>query len=202
LKKALRNKNINIAIIEPSPIVYEGLSTLLLKSGQHYQVFKVDDFEEIHQAYADYDIDIVLINPSQVQNRARSFKNVRKLVPVHYIALVYSFFSSELLAFFDASISITDKAEEFVQTINRLAGASPEEDILQQEPLSERETEVLVQLVNGLSNKEIADKLNISIHTVISHRKNITQKTGIKSQPGLTIYALSNKIISIDNLSV
>jgi DNA-binding CsgD family transcriptional regulator len=72
----------------------------------------------------------------------------------------------------------------------------------QQETLSDRETEVLQQLVNGLSNKEIADKLNISIHTVISHRKNITQKTGIKSQSGLTIYALSNKIISLDNLSL
>ncbi|MBK8882774.1 MAG: helix-turn-helix transcriptional regulator [Bacteroidales bacterium] len=66
--------------------------------------------------------------------------------------------------------------------------------------LSERETEVLKLLSKGLSNKEIADSLNISIHTVISHRKNLTQKTGIKSQSGLTIYALSNNIISLENL--
>jgi DNA-binding CsgD family transcriptional regulator len=59
--------------------------------------------------------------------------------------------------------------------------------------------EVLIQLVHGLSNKEIADKLNISIHTVVSHRKNIIQKTGIKSQAGLTIYAISNKIVSLDS---
>ena len=52
-------------------------------------------------------------------------------------------------------------------------------------------------LVQGNMNKEIADKLNISVHTVISHRKNITQKTGIKTQSGLTIYALSNKIINL-----
>ena len=69
-----------------------------------------------------------------------------------------------------------------VQVINHLTGADAGEENSSQEPLSERETEVLEQLVNGLSNKEIADKLNISIHTVISHRKNITQKTGIKSQ--------------------
>ena len=61
--------------------------------------------------------------------------------------------------------------------------------------------DVLIHLVHGLSNKEIADKLNISIHTVVSHRKNIIQKTGIKSQAGLTIYAISKKIISIDSFS-
>ncbi|HCE59175.1 MAG TPA: DNA-binding response regulator, partial [Prolixibacteraceae bacterium] len=50
------------------------------------------------------------------------------------------------------------------------------------------------------SNKEIADVLNISIHTVMSHRKNIMQKTGIKSQAGLTVYALTNNILNVDSL--
>ncbi|HPH16806.1 MAG TPA: helix-turn-helix transcriptional regulator, partial [Bacteroidales bacterium] len=63
-----------------------------------------------------------------------------------------------------------------------------------------REIQVLTELVKGLSNKEIADVLCISTHTVISHRKNIVQKTGIKSQAGLTIYALSNSIISLDSI--
>ena len=64
--------------------------------------------------------------------------------------------------------------------------------------LSDREKEVLVQLVNGLSNKEIADKLCISTHTVISHRKNIVRKLDIHSTAGLTIYAIANKLIEID----
>jgi DNA-binding NarL/FixJ family response regulator len=67
--------------------------------------------------------------------------------------------------------------------------------------LSERETEVLIQLVKGLSHKEIADKLNISIHTVTSHRKNIIEKTGIKSLSGLTIYAITKKIIPLEIIS-
>lgn len=69
----------------------------------------------------------------------------------------------------------------------------------QKESLSGRETDVLVLLTKGLSNKEIAGKLHISIHTVISHRENIVEKTGIKSLPGLTIYAISKKIIPLDN---
>ena len=65
------------------------------------------------------------------------------------------------------------------------------------EDLSDREKEILVSVAKGLINKEIADKYNISIHTVISHRKNITRKTGIKTVAGLTVYALLNNLIEI-----
>ncbi|MDR2859116.1 MAG: helix-turn-helix transcriptional regulator [Mediterranea sp.] len=58
--------------------------------------------------------------------------------------------------------------------------------------LSVREIEVLMLISKGLINKEIADKLNISLTTVITHRKNITHKLGIKSVPGLTMYAVMN----------
>ena len=63
--------------------------------------------------------------------------------------------------------------------------------------LTAREKEILVCVAKGMLNKEIADALNISIHTVITHRKNITRKTGIKSIAGLTIYALLNNLIEV-----
>lgn len=66
--------------------------------------------------------------------------------------------------------------------------------------LSVREIEVLVLLTKGLINKEIADKLNISQTTVISHRKNITEKLGIKSVSGLAIYAVMNGYIEADQI--
>ncbi len=65
------------------------------------------------------------------------------------------------------------------------------------EDLSERERDVLVQVVRGLSNKEIADVLCISMHTVISHRKHITRKLNIHSVAGLTIYAIVNHLVEI-----
>ncbi len=67
------------------------------------------------------------------------------------------------------------------------------------EPLSDREKDVLVEVVKGLSNKEIADVLCISPHTVISHRKNIGRKLQIHSTAGLTIYAIVNNLIDIEN---
>lgn len=69
-----------------------------------------------------------------------------------------------------------------------------------QEELSDREKDVLIQVVKGLSNKEIADKLCISIHTVISHRKNISKKLNIHSPAGLTIYAIVNNLVDINNM--
>lgn len=68
------------------------------------------------------------------------------------------------------------------------------------EELSERERDVLIQIVKGLSNKEIADVLHISMHTVISHRKHITHKLNIHSSAGLTIYAIVNKLVDLNAL--
>lgn len=68
--------------------------------------------------------------------------------------------------------------------------------------LSEREKNILREVALGLTNKEIADKLFISVHTVTTHRKNITQKLGIKTASGLTIYAILNGIISIGESQV
>lgn len=66
--------------------------------------------------------------------------------------------------------------------------------------LTDREIDVLKLVAVGFSNKEIADKLFISIHTVISHRKNTTEKLGIKSISGLTVYAILNKLIDTRNI--
>ncbi len=74
------------------------------------------------------------------------------------------------------------------ETDDRLA--TPERDIL-----SSREIEVLQLLVEGLQNKEIAARLNISVTTVISHRKNIVEKIGVRSVAGLTIYAVMKRYI-------
>lgn len=61
-----------------------------------------------------------------------------------------------------------------------------------QEELSSREVEVLKLITRGLINKEIADELCISLNTVLTHRKNITSKLGIKTVSGLTFYAMMN----------
>ncbi len=68
--------------------------------------------------------------------------------------------------------------------------------------LSNREIEVLKLIAQGFINKEIADKLNISLNTVLSHRKNIISKLGIKTVSGLTFYSIANGYISGDSIEI
>lgn len=72
--------------------------------------------------------------------------------------------------------------------------------VLQQKILSDREIEVMSLIVQGFINKEIADKLNISLSTVITHRKNIMDKLGMKSVSALTIYAVMHGYVDINKI--
>ena len=71
---------------------------------------------------------------------------------------------------------------------------------LQQKILSDREIEVMSLIVQGFINKEIADKLNIGLSTVITHRKNIMDKLGLKSVSALTIYAVTHGYVDINTI--
>jgi DNA-binding CsgD family transcriptional regulator len=66
--------------------------------------------------------------------------------------------------------------------------------------LSDREKSVVREIALGRTNKEIADNLFISAHTVITHRKNITRKLGVKTVSGLTVYAILNKLIQMEEM--
>lgn len=76
----------------------------------------------------------------------------------------------------------------------------PMPNALQQKILSDREIEVMSLIVQGYINKEIADKLNIGLATVITHRKNIMDKLGIKSVSALTIYAVMHGYVDINKI--
>ena len=100
---------------------------------------------------------------------------------------------------FDETIYITDSDEAI---INKLRHTQKHSNDNSENPvLTVREKDVLRLLLQGYSNKEVADKLVISTHTVIAHRKNIVEKTGIRSLPGLAVYAILNNISDIEQIS-
>ena len=76
----------------------------------------------------------------------------------------------------------------------------PMPKVLQQKILSDREIEVMSLIVQGFINKEIADKLNIGLSTVVTHRKNIMDKLGFKSVSALTIYAVTHGYVDINRV--
>ena len=93
---------------------------------------------------------------------------------------------------------MSDTSDDIEQKISAVMKAVPAEQRGEGEELSSREKEILVCVAKGMLNKEIADHFNISIYTVITHRKNITRKTGIKTVAGLTVYALLNNLIDMN----
>ena len=194
---------INIALAEPSQIVCEGLTNILLKAGTHNRVFRFDNLDEILSAISSQQLDMAIINPVFIRGSIPDFLQIRNAAPLAaWVGILYTLPEREVLSLFDATIQITDSPVQIADTIHQLTMSHCHcPGYSQNENLTTREIDILRQITLGLSNKEIADKLNISIHTVISHRKNIICKTGIKSQAGLTIYAISNKIISLENFS-
>jgi len=194
------NSRINIAVIEPSQIICEGLSNILMKLKKSFYIYRFNDLEEFKISASKETFNVAIVNPSVVQNRLPDFAKLKNnQTGILWIALVYSFFDEEILQKFDDMLSVTASLE---QITNKIVQINPPSDKSPHDDLSEREIEVLTQMVKGFANKEIADTLNISIHTVISHRKNITEKTGIKSLSGLTIYAITKKIIPLDYNSI
>ena len=104
------------------------------------------------------------------------------------------------------TLNIYQSQKELIKAILQLhqhghqGGKHTQSEAMDTHDLSAREIEVLVLITKGLINKEIAEKLNISLTTVISHRKNITEKLGIKSVSGLTIYAVMNGYVEADSI--
>jgi regulator of cell morphogenesis and NO signaling len=103
----------------------------------------------------------------------------------------------------------------FVPAIRRLEQQTKQSDVTRNisdmvfkngmnsdEALSDREKDVIISLVQGMSNKEIADHLCISVNTVITHRRNIARKLQIHSPAGLTIYAIVNNLVDISSVKL
>ena len=188
----------NIVVLEFSKIVYEGLYTSISKSEYDYAFFYVDSLVELEALMLKREISIVLINPGIVQNRLKEFANLKKQYPgVRWIGIIYAYYDNSILKQFDNLFSITEDVSKIIGIINKICN-SKTSDKQQDEHLTDRETDVLRWLAKGLSNKEIADNLNVSIHTINTHRKNIMYKTDIRSLAGLTVYAVSKGIISLD----
>ncbi|HMM15952.1 MAG TPA: LuxR C-terminal-related transcriptional regulator, partial [Petrimonas sp.] len=136
-------------------------------------------------------------------NREKDVRRIRKNHPNFSIVGIHlGIVDNHSLALLDSSFTIFDTLEQVLSRLQKTGTNSELKFPSNDDNLTERELDVLTQLVHGYSNKEIADSLNISIHTVVTHRKNITAKTGIRSQSGLTIYAISKKIIQIEDVDL
>jgi regulator of cell morphogenesis and NO signaling len=165
----------------------------------------------------DYDIDTYSKHHSQTDVKLRELKNIIiKYLPSDGLrnnqltATLYNLYNCEMWLAEHAEV----EEQLFIPAIRRLEMKSRQNDVsakisnmINQNPnaqdqLSDRERDVIIAVVQGMANKEIADHLCISVNTVITHRRNIARKLQIHSPAGLTIYAIVNNLVDISSVKL
>lgn len=194
------DKTYRLAIIEPSEVVRHGLEAVLSSHGEFRVVASVDDAARCTERMSLLRPDAILMNPSIAERCGGKSASLKSMFPefagIATVAFVYGLFGEHTLRQFDGVASVYDSGGAIASKIRKAMESAGTVSQNESSELSEREREILVSVAQGLTNKEIAQRHHISIYTVITHRKNITRKTGIKSVAGLTVYALLNNLIN------
>ena len=191
-----------VAVIDPNTLAVLGLKQILQNV---IPIMTVDTFGAMSEFLANHPEEYFHYFVSMnivLENRAYFTEHRRQT-----IVLTLSLDGGSQLSEFH-SICINVPEKELVRSLLTLQqhahpqgkNLPPLPRVLQQKILSDREIEVMSLIVQGYINKEIADKLNIGLSTVVTHRKNIMDKLGIKSVSALTIYAVMNGYVDINKI--
>ena len=166
---------------------------------------------------ADFEIDLYSKHHGHESNKLRELKSIIiKYLPSDGLhnnqlsATLYDIYNNEEWLSLHAQV----EDDIFIPAVRRLEQKLKQSDVTAKisnmigknvdgtEALGEREKDVIVALVQGMTNKEIADHLCISVNTVITHRRNIARKLQIHSPAGLTIYAIVNTLVDITSVKL
>lgn len=193
-------KRLSILLIEPSFLVREGLKTLLSQMNQSFSVEESDEkVVDLSKMIRKSNPNLILVNPDLLDAGFILPRTAQSKIVFVAINKEQSDLKTE--AKFDFSIEINEPknnlVKQFNEIIEKTIGSLQKES---DNSLTERELAILKLVALGMTNNDIGEKLFISIHTVMTHRKNITRKLGIKTVSGLTVYAILNKLIKAEEL--
>lgn len=217
----MENKAVNIVLVDDHTLFRTGLAGLL---AQHEGFEVVADYgsgEEFLKSLPSLDVDVVFmdismpgIDGAETTKRALAMRPEIRVITLsmfgddnYYTRMVESGASGFLLKdsdideVYSAVVSVmagdsyfsTALLGSLTRHMSPLAVSVP----VDEDALSDREMEILVEVCRGLSNQEIADKLFISKRTVDKHRANILEKTGCKNTANLVVYAIKNRLVEI-----
>ena len=201
MKKVMENFRPKIAIVDGNTLAAIGLRQMLQTVMPVMQVDVFGSFAELEanepEGYFHYFVAMNLV----LENRSFFLEHRRKT-----IVLTTSTDPNVQMRDFH-SICINQPEKQLVKSLLMLEQHAhgqgrnlPQMPTMKEKILTNREVEVLSLIVQGFINKEIADRLNIGLTTVITHRKNIMEKLGVKSVSALTIYAVMNGYVDINRI--
>ncbi len=191
-----------IAIIDANTLAVLGLKQLLQNVMPIMTVDTYGCFLELEANHPEQYFHYFVAMNVVLENKAFFLENRKKTI----VLTLSHDINSQLSEFHSLCINVPEP--ELVRSILAMEqhahgqgqNLPPMPKALQQKILSDREIEVMSLIVQGYINKEIADKLNIGLSTVITHRKNIMDKLGMKSVSALTIYAVMHGYVDINKI--
>jgi DNA-binding CsgD family transcriptional regulator len=193
--------NRKIGIVHRSEIIKKGLTAIIknffnVEVFQFAQIKELKDYPEIQNSLR------ILFIESESLSDLVLFNKLKNNSEIKTIGIISNSEAKKSDFQFDSEINTLESSHKIQEIISGFLQSGSSESTEQEgDELTQREKDVLKLVALGYSNKDIAEELFISIHTVISHRKNTTEKLGIKSISGLTVYAILTKLINTDNLN-
>ena len=196
-------EKLSVIIAEAAPVISSGLSNTLRRlPGMLISTIEVASMDQLEDCMRSEEPDMVIVDPAfggvfDPLKFRKDFPSDFRLIAIELHQL-----QRTTRALFDACLSVLDDETSLANVIRSLAHDSGAESDDSREQLSRREKEIVALVVKGLTNKEISERLFVSIHTVTTHRRNIARKLEIHSATGLTIYAIVNHIVNIEDLNL
>lgn len=192
-----------IAVISEIPVIGFGLKTLLTN---YFKGYVVDIFSEINsfrEARVEKSYRLILVSVSEWkkcrrQGRCQHGAATTPVIGIH----THWEEQSDEPEFWDTIQPLESERQLFKKfAFWHNTWLQKPVDPIQNSELSPREINVLKLVAMGMTNREIAEKLFLSPHTIITHRKNITSKLGIHTVSGLTVYAIINEIVDLSDIN-
>jgi len=198
----MKSNSRKVLLIIPSMVVARGLENVFSDLGEFEVIGILPDLSRNSETrLRNMDADVIILDPIvfDYMSRAVGRNVISEYSNASVVALQTTLMEEESLKQYDEVIGIYDDATTIIRKLRNSLETRQDSPKVDGEELSSREKEILVCVAKGMLNKEIADLYSISIYTVITHRKNITRKTGIKTVAGLTVYALLNNLIDVNS---
>lgn len=190
-------------IISDSEILTKGILACLLEIKEHRLQVSAYTSAELQKIMRELHGGEILICDCLSINMEK-IANIRQNIEKAAIIGIYtSALPANVTSQFDLLISIYSESLQLIKAVKNIIAASKtkqSDSSDSSDELTPREKEVVIGVVKGLSNKDIASALNVSVHTITTHRRNIASKLQIHSASALTIYAIVRKLVSIDEI--
>lgn len=186
-------KRVTIDLLHGSPVICAGISSAInaiRDINVNIRQVQLHNFDN-HKGSIII-ADPLLLSTEKIESLRSDNSNQIKIIALYVSAL-----PADIISNYDATISIYDSFKTIEMTIRQLIAEEEEEEA---KVLSQREKDVVIAIVKGLSNKEIASEMGVSVNTVMTHRRNIASKLQIHSAAGLTIYAIVSKLVRLDEI--